>query len=94
MSQIKFYRTNISTYIALKYNSIAVGCCSPMAIMMHAGLVPAVTIKILLPRNATMTVPGRGTGREATLGMPACLCKIRCNNLLLLYCMMLSASPC
>ena len=52
MSQIKFYRTNISTYIALKYNSIAVDFCSPMATMMHAGFVPAVTIKILLPRHA------------------------------------------
>jgi len=54
MSQIKFYRTNISTYIALKYNSIAVGCCSPMATMMHAGLVPLVAIKNLAatPRHA------------------------------------------
>jgi hypothetical protein len=57
MSQIKFYRINISTYIALKYYLIVMGSYFFLLAMPQAGLASAMMVKIVLPCYAA-TVKG------------------------------------
>ncbi len=54
-----------SKWDSSEYNSIAVDSCSPMATRMHAGLVPAVTVKILLPRHAAVVKVRHNNGSRS-----------------------------